>query len=334
MKDVTIQDIANYANVSKSTVSRVLNNTSAVHADKRQAVLDATKKLGFKPNIFARSLASGRSMTIGVLTQIIGSPFYDAIAQGVVAGVEGTGYSPIFVDGRWQLNSEIEAIRALQGRRVDGLVLVGGNIPGDELAKLCDRFPTVVVARELPPKQHHCIFMDNVEGGYRATKHLIEQGHRAIASIRGIDYHPDSIDRHEGYQKALKEAGIKYDPELILPGDFSAESGVAAINALMEKRASFTAVFAENDMMAIGAQLALHRHGRSVPGDVSIVGFDDQNEAEFLTPPLTTVRQPGAEMGALAGKAILSLINGQPFESKRLQGELKIRESVAPLDAS
>lgn len=273
-------------------------------------------------------------MTIGVLTQIIGSPFYDAIAQGVVAGLEGTGYSPIFVDGRWQLNSEIEAIRALQGRRVDGLVLVGGNIPGDELAELCEKMPTVVVARELPPNQHHCIFMDNVEGGYRATKHLIDQGHTRIASIRGIDYHPDSIDRHAGYQSALKEAGIKYDPELVLPGDFSAETGVAAVNALIDKKASFTAIFAENDMMAFGARLALHRHGRSVPEDVSIVGFDDQDEAEFLTPPLTTVRQPGAEMGALAGKAILSLINGKPFESKRLHGELKTRESVATLDAN
>jgi len=329
MKDVTIQDIANYANVSKSTVSRVLNNTSSVHEDKRQAVLEATEKLGFKPNIFARSLASGRSMTIGVLTQIIGSPFYDAIAQGVVAGVEGTGYSPIFVDGRWQLNNEIEAIRALQGRRVDGLVLVGGNIPGDELAELCDKLPTVVVARELPPEQFHCIFMDNVEGGYRATKHLIEHGHQAIATILGIAEHPDSLDRHEGYKKALKEANIAYNPELVLFGDFSAESGVAAINTLIDKKADFTAVFAENDMMAIGARLALHRHGRSVPDDVSIVGFDDQNEAEFLTPPLTTVRQPGSEMGALAGKAILSLINGKPFESQRLQGELQARESVA-----
>ena len=279
MKEVTIQDIAKEANVSKSTVSRVLNDTSAVHPEKRKAVLEATKRLGFKPNAFARSLASGRSMTVGVLTQNIGSPFYDAISQGVIAGLGGTGYSAIFVDGQWKRSEEVDAIRALIGRRVDRLVLIGGEVPSEELIELCNQIPTIIVARELPIDKHDCIFIDNVEGGYRATKHLIEYGHRKIAIIRGLEHHPDAIDRFAGYKKALSEAEIELDFDLILDGDFTADSGVKAIDVLIAGNKDFSAVFAANDMTAFGARLALHRLGKRVPDDVSLIGFDDQAEA-------------------------------------------------------
>lgn len=329
MKNITIQDIANEAKVSKSTVSRVLNNTSAVHPDKRHAILEATERLGFKPNVVARSLAKGRSMTIGVLTQNIGSPFYDAISQGVITGLGETGYSPIFVDGQWQRDIEVEAIRALLGRRVDGLVLIGGDIPADELEHLCSELPTVVVGRELPSENHHCIFTDNIDGGYRATKLLLEHGHREIAIIRGIEHHADAIDRFEGYKQALQEAGVALNPDLVLDGDFSAESGVRAIECLFERKQSFTAVFAANDTTAYGARLALYRRGVRVPEDVSLVGFDDQAESAFMAPPLTTVRQPARRMGAQASRALLALIDGKPFQSQSMNGELQLRESVS-----
>ena len=319
MKNVTIQDIANEAKVSKATVSRVLNNSSVVHPEKRKAIMEATERLGFQPNVVARSLASGRSMTIGVLTQNIGSPFYDAISQGVIAGFGGTGYSPIFVDGRWQPDAEVEAIQALLGRRVDGLVLIGGDIEADHLAQLSRGLPTIIVARELPGA-HHCIFTDNVDGGYRATKLLIENGHREIAIILGIKHHPD----------ALEDGGIEFDDDLVIAGDFSAESGVRAIDELCEGGRSFSAVFAANDTTAFGARLALYRRGLEVPGDVSLVGFDDQAESAFMAPPLTTVRQPGREMGERASQALLDLIDGKSFESQSLLGELMVRESVSP----
>lgn len=328
MKNVTIQDIANEAKVSKATVSRVLNNTSPVSPDKRRAILEATERLGFEPNVVARSLAKGRSMTIGVLTQNIGSPFYDSISQGVIAGLGGTGYSPIFVDGQWQRGIEVEAIRALLGRRVDGLVLIGGGIPSDELEELCRPLPTIVVARKLPPAQHHCIYTDNLDGGYRATRCLLENGHREIAFIRGILHHPDAIDRFEGYKKALEEAGVTLDPQLVLDGDFTAESGVRAVEELFARKQSFSAVFAANDTTAFGARLALYRRGVRVPEDVSIIGFDDQAEAAFMAPPLATIRQPGREMGVRASRALLDLIDGKPFGSESLDGELQLRESV------
>ncbi len=329
--ETTIQDIADRAKVSKSTVSRVLNNSSAVHQDKRSAVLEAMKVLGFEPNVFARSLAGGQSMTIGILTQNIGSPFYDSVAQGVIEGLAGTGYSPIFVDGQWQQSTETEVIRTLLGRKVDGLVLIGGKVPVSELNQLRDRLPTIVVARQLAGWENQCIFVDNVEAGYQATRHLIDLGHRNIALVRGIKDHPDAIQRFEGYSKALADAGIEFDSELIYQGDFTAQSGVVAVNSLLARGTHFSAIFAANDMVAFGARLALHRHGIRVPEDVSIIGFDDQAEAAFMTPPLTTMRQPAVEMGTAAASALVKLICGESFELPKLTVELQQRESVARL---
>lgn len=327
--ETTIQDIADRAQVSKSTVSRVLNNSSAVHQDKRSAVLEAMKVLGFEPNVFARSLAGGRSMTIGILTQNIGTPFYDSIAQGVIEGLAGTGYSPILVDGQWQQSTESEVIRTLLGRKVDGLVLIGGNVPVSELNQLRDRLPTIVAARELVGWENQCIYIDNVDAGYRATKHLIDFGHRDIALFRGIKDHPDAIHRFEGYSKALAESGIEFDSDLIYQGDFSGQSGVLAVNSLLARSTHFSAIFAANDMVAFGARLALHRHGIRVPEDVSIIGFDDQAESAYMTPPLTTMRQPALEIGAAAASALLNLINGESCELPQHHAELQRRESVA-----
>jgi len=329
--ETTIQDIADHARVSKSTVSRVLNNSSSVNEDKRAAVMEAMKKLGFEPNVVARSLAGGRSMTLGVLTQNIGSPFYDALSQGVIHGLADSGYSPIFVDGQWKQSTESELIRTLIGRRVDGLLLIGGDVPVEQLNELRDRLPTIVVARELVGWDNQCIHVDNVRAGYEATKHLLDFGHSRIALIRGIKQHPDAIQRFEGYVKALSESGIEFDPDLIFQGDFSAQSGVMAVNSLISRGIQFTAVFAANDMVAFGARLALHRHGLRVPEDVSLVGFDDQAESAFATPPLTTMRQPAVEMGEAAANALVKLIHGEPYELPHLPVELQHRESVARL---
>ena len=328
MSNVTIQDIADAAGVSKSTVSRVLNGTAAVNAAKHQAVMEATRRLGFRPNVLARSLASGKSMTIGVLTQLIGSPFYDTIAQGVIARLGGTGYSPIFVDGQLKRGVQLDGVQALIGRQVDGMLLIGGDVTEAEISELCGNLPVAVAARQLEGANLCCVWMDNVDGGYQATKHLIDNGHRSIAIIRGLPHHSDSTDRYLGYCRALDEAGIPIDHGLVLEGDFSGESAVERINELVASGREFTAVFAMNDTMAFGARLSLSRHGLSVPGDVSIIGFDDQMESAFMTPPLTSIRQPAREMGRSAADAVLTMINGEAVESTRVQAELVQRESV------
>jgi LacI family transcriptional regulator len=328
MKTFTILDIANVACVSKSTVSRVLNGTAGVHPDKRQAVLEATQRLGFKPNVVARSLANGRSMTIGVLTQNIGSPFYDAISQGVILGLQHSGYLPIFMDGQWERTAEIDAISALIRRQVDGLLLIGGVLSSKDISAICKELPTIVIARQLRNKKTPCIYVDNIDGGYQATKYLIDNGHENIAFVQGLERHQDATDRFIGFCKAMREASITVDPRLILAGNFTAAKAEFSVNQLCKSKVKFTAIFAANDASAYGARLALYRRSISVPEQVSIIGFDDQMESAYATPPLTSVRQPAQEMGTLASLTLLDLLNGKNFKSKVFKGTLQVRESV------
>ena len=329
-KKPTITDIASHANVSKSTVSRVLNGTTPVHEDKRKAVEVAMKEMNFEPNVFARGLASGQSLTIGVVTQNIGSPIYDSIAQGVLFSLSKSRYSPVFADGQWQPDIETKAVETLMGRKVDGLILIGSCLPRQELDQLKDTLPVMLVAEHIEDESWngHCLYIDNETGGYDATKHLLELGHRNIAHITGIKDQQDSIRRLNGYLRALAEAGVEVDEDLICEGQFDGNSGVMAIETLLLRGKSFSAIFSSNDMMAFGARLALYRRGIRVPEDVSIIGFDDRAEAAFTTPPLTTIRQPAREMGVAAADALVKLISGQEYEFPALPTEIVVREST------
>ncbi len=330
-KKITIQDIAKTANVSKSTVSRVINNSSIVHDSKRKAVLAAMDKLNFQPNVFARGLAGGRSMTIGIVTQNIGSPFYDSVTQGILQRFADTNYSPIFADGQWQEDVELSAINTLLQRHIDGLIVVGGHLAGASLHELETKTPIIVVARELEGWENHCIFIDNCQEAAEATQFLIDAGHKKIAHITGIKDHQDAIRRYQGYKQAFSNSGLELNDQLVVEGNFSSQSGVIGVESLLLRGNAFTAIFAANDEMAFGARLALYRKGIRVPEDVSIIGFDNQPNSAYMTPPLTTVAQPAMEMGRTSADALLNLINGEDIPPHRLSGKLVIRESVARL---
>lgn len=330
-KKVTIQDIAEKANVSKSTVSRVLNKSTLVKEHKRLAVLDAMKQLDFQPNQMARSLAGGRSMTIGVLTQDIGSPFYDLVARGVTSGLQDTQYSPIFVDGQWNAEVEEAAIDTLLGRRVDGIIAIGGNMTSEDLRRVNEQKPLLIVAREIPDWKENCIFIDNFRAAYEATKYLVDLGHKDIAFISGISAQPDSQARQKGFEQALRDAGIQPNPDLIVEGDFRPDSGVTIAESLLDSKIPFSAIFASNDEMAFGVRLTLYRREIRVPEDISLIGFDDQHMSAFMNPPLTTVRQPAIELGSAAACAMINKLDDQPFEIPQFTTELVIRESVAKI---
>ncbi len=328
-KKATIDDIAKLANVSKSTVSRVLNDTTPVHQEKRAAVEAAMKALNFKPNVFARSLAGGQSKTIGVLSQHLGSPFYDSISEGIIGHLSGTGYWPMFADSNDEPSIAEQAFENFLDRRIDGFIFIGGMLSEERLAEFNSRVPTFVVGMEFKTPTNRGISVNNELAAFNATKHLIDLGHRRIAHVRGIANHKDSIRRLEGYRRALTEAGIPIDPELICEGKFDGQSGYDATMGLLDCGKKFTAVFAANDICAMGVKLALHRHALSVPEDVSVIGFDDQAETSFTVPPLTTVRQPAFEMGVAAATAIIAMINKKPYSLPQLPAEVTVRESTA-----
>lgn len=327
-KKVTIRDIADRANVSISTVSRVLNEPHTVKASRREAVLAAMRDLNFQPNILAQRLAGGQSLTIGVLTQFISSPHFSAITRGILQGLNASGYSVIFADGSFDPVIEQEMVTNLISRRIDGLIILEGRLPDEMLHELNQQIPLFIVGRKVPGLDEGCLWMDQFAAAYRATQYLIELGHRHIAHIMGIQEHRDAVERRDGYWQALLDSGIEPDPELLIQGDFQEQSGVLAVEMLLTRRRIFSAIFAANDQMAIGARLALYRRGIRVPDDVSLIGFDDQPPSAYVTPPLTTVRQPAFEMGSESAQAMLRLLRGASANVPEFKGELVVREST------
>jgi LacI family transcriptional regulator len=324
---ITIQDIAQRANVSISTVSRVLTQNATVAEDKRVAVQKAIADLKYKPNLFAQGLAGGLSRTIGILTQTINNPLYNNILKGVLEVLDHTNYSPILADGHWDIEKEQKAFHTFLERSVDGLIVLGGVTPVSVLQEIATNTPLVVIGRDIPELQH--ISLNDFDGAYQATQYLIEMGHNRIVHITGLLDHQDSLDRREGYLKALTDAGITPDPELIVIGDFAEPSGVLAVEMLMTRGRPFSAIFAANDQMAYGARLGLYRRGLRVPDDISIVGYDDQTPSAYMVPPLTTIFPPTIEIGTAAANGLLELMKNKPVTLPVFPPVLTVRESVA-----
>jgi LacI family transcriptional regulator len=328
---ITIHDIAREAKVSPSTVSRVLNGNVPVAPEKRAAVLAVIKQLNYRPNTIAQGLVRRRTAAVGVMTQSIASPFYGAILVGIEHGLSGSGYHAIFTSGNWRTEDELSALDRLSQRRVDALILLTGVLPDDRLLRFAADLPLVIIGRSIAGIEDRCLRVNDFQAAYEATRYLIMLGHRRIAHIAGPSLHQDATDRRAGYQAALTESGLAIEPQLIVEGNYTEQSGLLAMQALLSRAEMFSAIFAGNDQMAYGARLALYRNGIRVPEDVSLVGFDDQYGSAYTTPPLTTVRQPTYDMGHAAAQAILRLLDGQPPALPSFTTELIIRESAARL---
>ncbi|HYO51412.1 LacI family DNA-binding transcriptional regulator [Archangium sp.] len=325
---MTLEEVARRAGVSPSTVSRILNGTARVRESKRQAVERAIADLGYHPNVIARGLARGRSMSVGVITQDIASPFYNETLKGIEDSLAGPGYAPLFVSGHWNEAKEAECMALLVARRVDGVIVLTGMIDDATLLGYALRLPLVITGRNLRGPNLVSIQLDNEQAAFDATWHLIELGHTRIAHIAGPESNVDAQERLAGYRRALTEARLPVDERLIVIGDFHEASGLLALNQLLETRLHFTALFAANDQMAYGARLALYRKGIRVPEDVSLIGFDDLPSSLYTTPPLTTVRQSAYDLGKVAGEAMLQLISGQAVSVPALPLRVIVREST------
>ncbi len=305
MKRPTIRDVAARAGVSHQTVSRVLNGDRQVIAPTRERVLAAMHELDYMPNGIARSLSSNRTHTLGIVTGDISGYAVGQLVAGVEAEARRHGY--LLLIGSVQTGDEADRrahLRLMLQRGVEGLILAWPSLPpeGDEvLAWVAARAPLVTATSRTDLPGIGTISVDNRRGSAEATGHLLAAGHRTIATIAGPARWRAAEARLQGYHDALRAAGLAPDSALIERAeDWEPDSGQSAAARLLTAAAPFTALFAQSDLLALGALTALRAVGRKVPEDVSVVGFDDVPVARHLDPPLTTMRQPMPELGALA----------------------------------
>lgn len=328
----TIRDVSQLAQVSPATVSRVLNGANVVSQAKREAVLAAVERLGYRPNAFARSLATNRSGAIGAIVSELSSNVYGDIIRGIESVLEAHDMHMIVSSGHARRDGEQHAFEFLAQRRTDALIVQMDAATDDELVRWSSEaeLPVIVIGRHIPGLAEHCVHLDNVAGGELATRHLLDRGHRRIAHVAGLMSIPDARDRLEGYRRALHAHGVAFDESLVTVGNFVEDGGERAIHGLLERDADFSAVFIANDQSAAGALKALRDAGKRVPEDVSVVGFDDTIIAHYLYPALTTVRQPFDEMGQAAAwlaLAALGVIERREV-TRRFEPVLIERDSV------
>ncbi|MFO7274322.1 MAG: LacI family DNA-binding transcriptional regulator [Bacillota bacterium] len=326
---MTIRDVARRAGVGVATVSRVLNGKGYVKAETRQRVLAAAEELGYVPSQLARGLVRRLSGTVGLVVPDITNPFFPLITRGVEDAASEAGYTVFLCNADNDPELEAQDVRKLRERRVDGVIFVGTSERRELVDQLlADDIPVVVMDRQVNHTEVDMVLVDNLAGARAAVRHLMELGHRRIAHAAGPPSTRTGQDRCQGYRQALEEAGIPYDPACVVWGDFTFESGIRAGQVLLGRSPQPTAVFAGNDLIALGVIRAAEEAGLSVPDDLSVVGFDDIQMAALVCPGLTTVRQPAREMGRLAMTMLLERIRGEftgPGRRQVFQPELIVR---------
>ena len=310
-KHTTIYDVAEQAGVSIQTVSRVLNNRPDVSTGTRQRIQDIIKQMGFQPFSNARGLSSKHTYTLGLVAANFSDFWFSQILTGAEKETREHGF--FFMLGSLTCNPEDEPefLRLLTERHVDGVLFIRASCAEEteHLNRLKESGIPIVTTGNCPPESGLAMVdVDNVSGGSKATEYLVNLGHTRIAMLSGPPEWRAARDRTEGYLQALQEAGVPANPDLIIEGTWQYKSGYLGAKALLEKKVPFTAIFAQNDLMARGAISALHEAGQRVPEDISIIGYDDIPEAEFSDPPLTTIRQPMEEVGRAATRLLILMV--------------------------
>jgi LacI family transcriptional regulator len=342
---VSLTDVAKAAGVSIATVSRILARSDYPVTDKtRRKVLQAAQDLGYRPNLIARSLRMEQTLTIGIIVENILSPFIPPIIRGIQNCLKQHDYVSIVLDSNWDPVVEAHAIERLEMRQIDGIIFVESYLrSSDEVSALVNK-PHLFVHRLFNSLGSNSVVPDDRAGAALAIKHLVALGHRRIAFINGPEGWDAAANRLAGYQEALAAAGITFDPALVKQGDWQVQSGysfaqqlfdAAAVSALPGSSAAQrrthlpTAIFAANDLMALGVVYAVQEAGLSVPDDIAVVGYDDRDFAGFVRPALTTIQMPCEKMGHVAARSLLRLIRGEAgaVEPTLVQGDLVIRQS-------
>jgi len=330
---VSIYDIAKRARVSPSTVSRALDDHPHIKAETKKRIQELAKEMEYVPSTVAKSLAANKTWTIGMVLAAISDPFMGRVIEGVERVAIEAGFNVFISTSQNDRQQEIAAIKMLQRRRVDGIIVIASHL-FDQYPRFFERskVPIVIINEQKPGETMHFVTVDDVHAAQLAVEHVLALGHRRIGYV-GVTNHAKSNQyRLKGYQDALEAAGIASDPALIFTSDTikgDAKVGEASLETLLA--AGATAVFCFNDTTAMGLLAACHKRGVFVPDNLSIIGFDDIDMATYTVPPLTTIRQPQFELGHRAMHMMLDLLAGQEPENQILPGELVVRQTTARL---
>lgn len=330
--DKTIKDIAKKADVSYATVSRALNNKKGVNSRTRERILTLAKKLNYRPNAIARGLVKKQTYTLGLIIPDITNPFFSEVARGIEDQANKSKYSVFLCNTNWEIDRQTRHLNLLIEKRVDGVIIapITHNINSLRDA-LRGRIPVVYVSNTPPNPENSFVIIDNIRGGFLATKHLIEAGYKSIGFIGSPEDSLTTTERFEGYKLAFEKYGMQINDRYIQLGDFRCETGYNIIKRMIEKNNYPNAMFAENDLLALGVIQGVKEMGLTVPKDVAVVGFDDIPLASFPEIQLTTVSQPKYEMGRIAAQILLERLTKDKQEAlpKRviLEPRLIVRKS-------
>ena len=329
----TLNDVAKLAGVSTMTVSRVINGSGYTSPESRARVNRAIAELGYMPNVLARQLRSRRTKTLALVMTDIANPFFTTIARGVEDAARPKGYAVMFCNTDESVDEELDYVRVLIQRRVDGVLLVPASDSSGSLELLkAHGLPAVVLDRRLRSGEVDAVRADSEGGAYLAARHLLDLGHREIAVLVGPESVSTSADRVSGYRRAMLEAGIDPGTQQILFGQYTEASGYEMTGRLLAAQSRPTAIFAGNNFIAFGAIQGLREAGKEIPDDISIVVFDDLPQG-WVMPFLTVIAQPAYEIGRLAAEMMIERLGAdQPLEPRTivLPCELITRRSSAP----
>jgi len=328
MKKITIKDIAKAVGVSTATVSRALSGKDHVSTETKRKILEVSEKLGY--NYERKNFKKTPSKVIGVIVTDVTNPFFTQVVRGIEDTLNNLEYSLILCNSDERIEKEKEYFRILEGKKVDGIILTPAGGVHKYLSNYIKKdVPIVLLDRLVEEVDLDAVIIDNVYGAYEGVKHLIEQGYRNIGAIVGPLNVMTSKERLEGYKKALKEAGIEIKEEFIENGEYTQNGGYRAAKKLLLKN-NIDAIFVANNVMTIGALLAIYEMNINVPEELGIVGFDDIDLAPLLKCPITTISQPTYLMGVNAAQILIRRLQGKSKKEKEiviLKPQIIVRES-------
>ena len=329
----TMKDVAQLAGVSTATVSRALMNPEKVSVSTRKRVEAAVLEAGYSPNTLARNLRRNESKTIITIVPDICDPYFAEIIRGIEDAAVENDYLVLLGDSGQQKKRESSFVNLVFTKQADGMLLLGTDHPFDVSKPEQKNLPPMVMACEFAPElELPTVHIDNLTSAFEAVNYLAQLGHKRIAQISGPTTATLCKFRQQGYQQALRRAGVSMNPAYSTVGDFTFEAGAQAVRQLLALPEQPTAIFCHNDAMAIGAIQEAKKLGLRVPQDLSIVGFDDIQFAQYCDPPLTTISQPRYEIGRQAMLMMLDLLKGNDVQagSRLLEAKLVVRGSTAP----